>query len=118
MKTRTVATTMLTVAILTISSGMAQARVIVRPRVVVVKPKVVVVKPAPVQKAKVWKNKQSLYQSALRRHSAPSLANSMKALSTLDLSVKGIANEVPWHLFYEICMALAGGQQNKMRKIT
>jgi DNA polymerase-3 subunit delta len=70
------------------------------------------------QKAKVWKNKQSLYQSALRRHSAPSLANLMKALSTLDLSVKGMANEVPWHLFYEICMALAGGQQNKMRKIT
>ncbi|MCP4144900.1 MAG: BcpO-related WXXGXW repeat protein [bacterium] len=54
MKTRTIATTMLTVAILTISAGMAQARVIVRPRVVVVKPKVVVVKPAPVKKAKVW----------------------------------------------------------------
>ena len=54
MKTRTIATTMLTVAILTISAGIAQARVIVRPRVVVVKPKIVVVKPAPVQKAKVW----------------------------------------------------------------
>jgi DNA polymerase-3 subunit delta len=68
------------------------------------------------QKAKVWKNKQGLYRSALQRLNKPKLENLLKAAHTLDLSVKGMSDENAWHLFYEICLALAGNQQLKMRK--
>ncbi|GLQ33716.1 DNA polymerase III subunit delta [Litoribrevibacter albus] len=68
------------------------------------------------QKAKVWKNKQGLYRSALQRLTKTKLENLLKAAHTLDLSVKGMSDENSWHLFYEICLALAGNHQFTMRK--
>lgn len=67
-------------------------------------------------KAKVWKNKQSLYRTAINRLNKTKLENLLKAASNLDLAVKGMSDEKPWHLFFEVCMALAGNQQLKMRK--
>ncbi|MFC3152138.1 DNA polymerase III subunit delta [Litoribrevibacter euphylliae] len=68
------------------------------------------------QKAKVWKNKQGLYRTALQRLDKTKLENLLKAAHSLDMSVKGMSDEVPWQLFYEICLALAGNQQFRMRK--
>ena len=67
-------------------------------------------------KAKVWKNKQGIYRTAVNRLSKAKLENLLKASSNLDLAVKGMSDEKPWHLFFEICMALAGNQHLKMRK--
>jgi DNA polymerase-3 subunit delta len=68
------------------------------------------------QKARVWKNKQALYKAALKRLNKNKLENLLKAASSLDLAVKGMSNEQPWHLFYEICLALSGTHQLAMRK--
>jgi len=68
------------------------------------------------QKARVWKNKQGLYRAALNRHNKSKLESLLRAANNLDLSVKGMSNEQPWQLFYEICMSLAGDQRFKMRK--
>ena len=59
--------------------------------------------------ASQWKNKQSLYQMALRRLKLPQTKQFLKFASTIDATIKGQATGNVWQQLLQLCILMAHG---------
>ncbi|ALO46798.1 DNA polymerase III subunit delta [Pseudohongiella spirulinae] len=63
---------------------------------------------AAVQSARVWKNRQSLVNRTLQRHSSDSFQSMLSQLRDVDMAVKGLGSQSPWIILEQLICHLSG----------